>query len=138
MDACAELVKLADSLAEKSPTPRDFLFDLGVRAGGVRRGPVGYLDLLRGGRNVFPGDGIKEKFDDDTGGQIRHFAGIVAASVRVGPARAEWLSENVGNDARRSPDGRLTHIATKFSRLVLSGELAVSDAPGWLSTHVCA
>jgi hypothetical protein len=136
------LVTLSEKLVKSSPTPRQFLFALGAKAAGIRRGPLGYLDLARGGRNIFPGDevgdGVKVRFDDDTGGQIRHFAGIVAASVRVGPKAADWLSQTVGRDARRSPDGRLTHVATQFSRLILSGDLAVADAPAWLEKRVCA
>ena len=141
MNACGHLVELARELAVADPTPRQFLYRLGARAAGIRRGPVGYLDLARGGRNIFPGgregDGVAPQLDDDTGGQIRHFAGIVAASVRVGAGAASWLSVHVGRDAENSADGRMTDAAASFSRQLLSGDLAVADAPDWIARHVC-
>ena len=138
MNACGHLVKLARELVAAEPSPREFLFQLGERAAGIRRGPVGYIDLARGGRNIFPGDGVVDELEDNTGGQIRHFAGIAAASVRVGPSSATWLSVHVGRDAVKSADGRLTEAAASFSRRLLAGDLAVADAPDWISKHICS
>jgi len=136
-NACAELVALTEKLAAEHPAPRVFLNEIGRQAAGIRRGPVGFIDLARGGRNIFPGDGVQLELDDQTGGQIRHFAGIVAASVRVSAPLTRWLSINIGRDGTHTPDGRLTDLATEFSSGVLAGEIAVPDAPAWIRSRLC-
>ncbi|PJJ63751.1 hypothetical protein [Compostimonas suwonensis] len=138
MDACAELCSLAARLAREKPTPRRFLIELGTDAAGIRTGPFWFLDAAVGGRNVFSGAGFRSELDDGTRGQVRHFAGIVAVSARIGPGLTRWLSVHVGRDEEGSADGRLTDEAIEFAGLIRSGGLALSAAPDWISQHLCA
>ena len=138
MDACARLVATIERLAAETASPRELLLRLGTEAAGIRRGPRGFIDLARGGRNRMPGGGVQPRLDDDTGGQIRHFAGIATAAARVGPTPARWLSIHLGRDAPTSADGRLTDLAVSFARQLLRGELAITDAAPWVDARFCA
>lgn len=137
MNACAQLVVMIERLSVESPEPKRFLLRLGTEAAGIRTGPMGLLDLARGGRNRLPGSGVRATFDDDTDGQIRHFVGIATASARIGPALTRWLSVVVGRDAPASADGKLTDLAVIFAREVLDGSLPVRDAAAWVRQRVC-
>ena len=137
MSACADLVDTAARIAAVSPSPRTFLLQLGVEAGGVRRGPRWLLDAGRGGRNRLPGGGFRGHIDDGTAGQARHFAGIVAVATRIGPALTRWLSIHLGRDAPDTADGRLTDHALDFVRRTLDGRLSPSEAPAWIRMHLC-
>lgn len=138
MDACAELVDAATRLAATAPTSRRFLIDLGAAVGGVRRGPLWALDAASGGRNHLSGRGFHRHLDDGTSGQARHFAGIVAVAVRIGPRLTRWLAIHIGRDAADSADGRLTDLALDFVRGIRGGELAISDSGTWIRANLCA
>ena len=138
MDSCAELVSIVERLGRETTRPRQFLLRLGTEAAGIRRGPLGFVDLARGGSNRLHGGGIRKPLDDRTGGQVRHFAGIATAAARVGPTPTRWLSILIGRDHPASADGRLTDLAVSFARQLLSGELPTTDAAGWVERNICA
>lgn len=137
--ACQKLADLATSIATQNPTltPKEFILTLGEQAAGIRRGPWGFLDLLRGGRNALPGGGFRPEFDDGSGGQVRHFGGIAVSCIWFGPKMTVWLSETVRRDAANSPDGRLTLAAVEFCHRLLEGELPIAAAGEWLRDHLC-
>ncbi|MFF1877129.1 hypothetical protein [Leifsonia sp. NPDC058230] len=137
MDACSELADAATRLAATATSPRTFLVEFGRVAAGVRRGPLWMLDAGKGGRNHFSGRGFRRPVDDDTDGQARHFAGIVAVSARVGTRLTRILSIAVGGDKPTSADGRLTDQALEFTRLVRSGRLAPGDSGDWIRARLC-
>jgi hypothetical protein len=80
MDACAALAESIDRLADRGYSSRRFLRELG-RAAGVRRGPLWLFDAASAGRNRLRGRGFHPTLDDDTDGQVRHFAGTVQAAA---------------------------------------------------------
>ena len=137
MDACSELADAATRVAATATTPRAFLVDFGRAAAGVRRGPLWVLDAGTGGRNHFSGRGFRRHVDDDTDGQARHFAGIVAVAARVGTRLTRWLSIRVGGDHPTSADGRLTDQALEFTRLIRTGELVPADSGDWIRARLC-
>lgn len=137
MDACRELVAVVERLGAETADPKQFLLRLGTEAAGIRRGPLGFVDLARGGTNRLKGRGVRAHLDDDTKGQIRHFAGIATSVPRVGAHLTRWLSIVVGRDAPSSPDGRLTDLAVAFARQLLAGSLPLTDAAGWVRTNIC-
>lgn len=138
MDACGELCIKAARIAATAGSPRRFLVRFGRSVAGVRSGPFWFLDAGSGGRNLVRGMGFRPEFDDGTRGQARHFAGIVAASVRIGPALTRWASIHVLRDPADTPDGRLTEKALEFSELVRTAELPLPEAAAWLSRELCA
>jgi len=138
MDACGELVKIADRIATEAKSPRDFLQLLGRDAANIRPGLPGFFDLAMGGGNVLSGRGFRRRLDDGTDGQARHFAGIAASAGRVGPRFTRFLSVTVGGDKPESADGRLTDTAVAFSRSILDGDLALHEAGDWIERHLCA
>lgn len=138
MDACSELVKVADRIAVEARSPREFLQLLGRDAANIRTGLPGFLDLATGGGNVISGRGFRRRLDDGTDGQARHFAGIAASAGRVGPRITRFLSVTIGGDKPASADGRLTDKAVAFSRKLLDGDLALKDAGEWIEKNVCA
>ncbi|MDP9227901.1 MAG: hypothetical protein M3M99_02475, partial [Actinomycetota bacterium] len=137
--ACRQLAGIAAGLAAQQPppTPQRFLRDLGRHVAGIRPPPRGYGDLARGGYNLVPGRGFLARFDDETAGQARHFAGIAVASTLGGGNSTRVISIFVRNDREDSPDGRLTDEGILFAREVLSGELELDESPVWLLTHLC-
>lgn len=137
VDACHELVALIERLGAQAPGPRALLVRLGAEAAGIRPGPRALIDLARGGRNRIPGGGVRPRLDDDSGGQVRHFAGIASAAARIGATPTRWLSVVVGRDAPSSPDGRLTDLAVSFARQLTRGTLPMTDAAGWVRDNVC-
>src|SRR6266511_4079452 len=82
--ACERLAGLAGYLADTDDNVNEFLLDLGQQAGGISKGRRALTDLARGGRNRIPGKGFKQRFDDGSVGQVRHFVGYVRASMLGG------------------------------------------------------
>lgn len=138
MNACEKLVELVAKLATETDDPRELLLRLGTEAAGIRRGPFAVADLARGGTNVIPGGGVKRRYDDETDGQIRHFAGIATAAARIGPRAARSLSVTVLRDPPSTADGRLTDAAVEFARDLLRGDLPLDRASGWVAERLCA
>jgi hypothetical protein len=136
MDACAALADSIDRLAARGYAGRRFLTELG-RAAGVRRGPLWLTDAASGGSDRVRGRGFHPELDDDTEGQVRHFAGTVAVAARIGGRLTRWLTVVVLRDAPDSPDGRLSEEAIEFVRIVRSGELAPADAADWVRRRLC-
>lgn len=138
MNACADLVAAAARIAARSGSSRTFLVDLGAEVGGVRRGPLWFVDAARGGRNRLRGRGFRPHVDDGTDGQARHFAGIAAVAARIGARPTRWFALHVLRDASDSADGRLTDHALDLVRLTRSGELGQGDVAEWIRTTICA
>jgi hypothetical protein len=136
MDACAALAESIDRLAAHGYSDRRFLMELG-RAAGVRRGPLWLTDAASGGSDRVRGRGFHPDLDDDTDGQVRHFAGTVAVAARIGGRLTRWLTVVVLRDAPDSPDGRLSEEAIEFVRIVRSGQLAQGDAADWVRRRLC-
>lgn len=135
--ACRRVAGLAARLAEADPPPLEFLRDFGRQVAGIRPPPRAYGDLASGGRNRVAGRGFLARFDDGTVGQARHFAGIAVAATFGGSQATRWVSIFVRDDPLDSPDGRLTEEGIEFAQEVLSGELAVAEAPRWLLDRLC-
>lgn len=138
VDACSRLAALIDELAATEPAPRALLDAIGDRAAGIRPGLAGLLDLRRGGRDLFPGRGFRAEYDDGSRGQVRHFAGIVASTARVGGAVTRLVSERLRHDPAASPDGRLSIAAIRFAQDVLSGAIPVRAAGQWVRENLAA
>lgn len=137
-DACTILADRVDSLAETNPRPRALITALAAEAAGIRRPPLGVLDLLRGGADRLRGRGFRRPYDDGTRGQARHFAGVAAATLYLGGGLAHLFLRTAGGDRPGSADDRLTTRAIEWSRLVRSGELPVTDAGAWIRREICA
>jgi hypothetical protein len=135
--ACERLAGLAGYLAETDDSVHEFLLDLGQQAGGISKGRRALADLARGGHNRLPGKGFKQRFDDGSIGQVRHFTGYVRASMFGAGSVTRWISEHLRHDAPSSPDGRLGDEGIAFEQAVVSGRLELSDASTWLRTHLC-
>lgn len=135
--ACERLAGLAEYLAATDDSVNGFLLDLGQRAGGISKGRRALADLARGGRNRIPGKGFKERFDDGSIGQVRHFVGYARASMFGGTNVTRWISENLRHDPPDSPDGRLGDEGIEFAQDLTAGRLKLSAASTWLRTHLC-
>jgi hypothetical protein len=135
--ACREVAGLAAKLAERTDSPAVFLRDFGKQVAGIRKPPRAYGDLARGGSNEIPGKGFLARFDDGTTGQARHFAGVAVATSFGGAAATRLVSIFVRDDPEDSPDGRLSDEAIEFASVVLTGELALEETPGWLLDRLC-
>ncbi|TKV60654.1 hypothetical protein FDO65_02870 [Nakamurella flava] len=138
VDACARLADLIDEIAAARPSPRQLLDATGERAAGIRSGLAGLLDLKAGGRDLVPGVGFRAEYDDGTRGQVRHFAGIVVSTVRMGGPATRLVSERIRNDPADSPDGRLSLAGIQFAQEVLSGAIPVAGAGQWVRDHLSA
>ena len=136
-NACAEMARVADSIAVAHPDPREFLVEFGLRVAGIGRGRFPVLGLLSGGRNRLRGAGFRTELRDRTAGQARHFAGVARSVTVIGLSRTRWVSVHVRRDTPDSPDGRLTELAIEFAELLLDGALATRDAGEWIRTRVC-
>jgi hypothetical protein len=139
LNACRNLAALADQLAVRPDirSPREFIYCLGEQAAGIRQGPWRYFDLLKGGRTLLPGGGFRPQFDDNSGGQTRHFIGIAVSSLTFGPKLTVWLSENIRRDRADRPDGQLTLAAIQFTQKLLAGELLPTTAGEWICANLC-
>jgi hypothetical protein len=135
--ACERLAGLAAHLAETDDDVNDFLLDLGQQAGGISKGRRALSDLARGGRNRIPGKGFKQRFDDGSIGQVRHFVGYARASMFGGTDVTRWISEHLRHDPPDSPDGRLGDEGIEFAQDLLGGRLELSEASDWLRTNLC-
>jgi hypothetical protein len=135
--ACERLAGLADYLADTDDSVNDFLLDLGQQAGGISKGRRALADLARGGRNRIRGKGFKQRFDDGSIGQVRHFVGYARASMFGGTNVTRWISEHLRHDAPDSPDGRLGDEGIEFAQDLIAGRLQLSEASGWLRTNLC-
>ncbi|HEX5821896.1 MAG TPA: hypothetical protein VFY30_09030 [Solirubrobacterales bacterium] len=135
--ACERLAGLAGYLADTDDNVNEFLLDLGQRAGGISRGRRALADLARGGRNRIPGKGFKQRFDDGSIGQVRHFVGYARAWMFGGTNVTRWISENLRHDAPDSPDGRLGDEGIEFAQDLIAGRLELSAASTWLRTKLC-
>jgi hypothetical protein len=135
--ACERLAGLAGYLAATDDSVNGFLLDLGQRAGGISQGRRALADLARGGRNRIPGKGFKQRFDDGSIGQVRHFVGYARASMFGGTNVTRWISENLRHDPPDSPDGRLGDEGIEFAQDLIAGRLKLSAASTWLRTHLC-
>jgi hypothetical protein len=137
-DACERLVGLVGQLARQEPSPRRLLARLGREGAGIRPGPLGMVDLARGGRDLIRGRGFRRQFDDATSGQVRHFTGIAVATSLMGPRLTRWTSQRIRHDPLASADGRLTEAGIEFARRLLEGTLPVGAAAGWVHETLCA
>jgi hypothetical protein len=135
--ACERLAGLAGYLAETDDSVNEFLLDLGQQAGGISKGRRALTDLARGGHNRILGKGFKQRFDDGSVGQVRHFAGYVRASMFGGTSVTRWISTHLRHDPPDSPDGRLGDEGIAFAQALLAGRLELSDASHWLRTNLC-
>lgn len=137
-NACARMADLIDELAAGGPSPRQLLDAIGEHCAGIRPGLAGLLDLRGGGRDLIPGRGFRPEYDDGTSGQVRHFAGIVASTARVGGPATRLVSERVRHDPADSPDGRLSIAGIQFAQDVLGGSITVAAAGQWVRDHLGA
>jgi hypothetical protein len=135
--ACERLAGLATALGGRERTPGGFLRALGLAAAGIRPPPRALADLARGGRDLIPGGGFQAVYSDGTAGQVRHFAGVVAASTYGGAAATRLASVFLRRDPVRSGDGRLTEQAFDFASLVTSGELPLDQTGAWILENIC-
>jgi hypothetical protein len=135
--ACERLAGLAGQLAEADDSVNEFLLDLGEDGAGISTGRRALADLARGGRNRIPGKGFKQRFDDGSIGQVRHFVGYARASMFGGTSVTRWISEHLRHDPAGSPDGRLGDEGIEFAQDLISGRLSLSDASAWLRGRLC-
>jgi hypothetical protein len=135
--ACERLAGLAGHLAETDDSVNEFLLDLGQQAGGISKGRRALADLAHGGRNRILGRGFKQRFDDGSAGQVRHFVGYVRASMYGGANVTRWISEHLRHDAPDSADGRLGDAGIEFEQDLISGRLDPSGGSSWLRRHLC-
>ena len=135
--ACREVAGVAARLAEQEPSTVGFLRSFGRQVAGIRPPPRAYGDLARGGSDRVPGRGFLARFDDGTGGQARHFAGIAVAASLGGGNSTRVISIFVRQDAENSPDGRLTDEGIAFATQLQAGDLELEEAPQWLLEHLC-
>jgi hypothetical protein len=135
--ACERLAGLAGELAENDDSVNAFLLDLGHQAGGISTGRRALVDLARGGRNRIPGKGFKQRFDDGSIGQVRHFVGYVRASMFGGGDVTRWISEHLRHDPPNSADGRLGEEGIEFEQALVAGRLDLDETPDWLRGRLC-
>ena len=135
--ACERLAGLAGFLAETDDDVTEFLLDLGKEAGGISKGRRALADLARGGRNRIRGKGFKQRFDDGSIGQVRHFVGYARASMLGGTNVTRWISEHLRHDAPDSPDGRLGDEGIEFAQDLIAGRLELSEVSTWLRANLC-
>ncbi|MBV9821606.1 MAG: hypothetical protein JO144_05130, partial [Actinobacteria bacterium] len=138
--ACAALAALTDLIAAQLPAgrPRLLVSRLADQAAGIRPGPLGIADLVRGGSNYLPGTGLGSPFDDGTSGQVRHFCGIAASTARLGARATLLLSERLRGDGPGTADDNLTRKAVEFTRSLLDGRLPPDAAGAWITANICS
>ncbi|WP_193047939.1 hypothetical protein [Mycolicibacterium baixiangningiae] len=136
-DACARIVALAKRQGAQHSDPRAFLMAFGRQGAGIRGGVLGVWDLARGGRDVLSGGGFNGEFDDGSGGQARHFCGIIVSACWFGRRLTRFVSVLIRRDRHDSADGRLSDAALDFVRLVRAGEVSVDAAHVWIAAQLC-
>ncbi len=134
----SSLSELCDEVLEVAPelTPREFLRTLGALVAGIDLGVKGFRQLARGGANGLVGAGFRTEYDDGTAGQARHFAGTAARAALMGDKPAELLAHHVVDPAE-SIDGHLSTAALEFARLLVDGELPLTEAGSWIAANIC-
>lgn len=137
-NACEELAARVDAIAAQVDRPAQLLRRLGRDAAGIREAPRALLDLARGGRNVIPGRGFRDSYDDGTAGQVRHFAGIAVAASYGGAQATRLISIFARRDPLESPDGRLTERGIEFAGALARGKLELDRAGEWILERLCA
>jgi hypothetical protein len=135
--ACQKLAELSGQLADEDDSPGAFLADLGREAAGIRQGSRGFTDLLRGGYNRIPGRGFRQRYDDGTQGQVRHFSGIAVATIYASGNPTRWISQHIRGDNKGSADDNLTEEGIAFATAVLKGRLALGQTGEWVRSHLC-
>ncbi len=135
--SCERLSELAALISLDTSDPGAFLRRLGREAAGIRTGARGFVDLLRGGRDLIPGRGFGARYDDGTFGQARHFAGVAVAASYGGEQATRLVSIFVRHDPLNSADGRLTEEALAFSRMLLGGRLRPDRGGEWILDRIC-
>jgi hypothetical protein len=137
-NACQQLVELCNEVLEIAPelTPREFLRTLGALVAGIDLGVMGFRQLARGGANGLIGAGFRAEYDDGTAGQARHFAGTAATAALIGDKPAELLAHHVVDPAE-SIDGHLSTAALELARLLMDGDVPLTEAGAWIATNVC-
>lgn len=136
-DACDALARLVERLAVKQPSGEALLAQMAHETAAIRPGWRGLLDLMRGGVDLIRGRGFRARFDDDSDGQARHFAGIAYSVCLIGEKLTRFVSIRIRRDAEESPDGRLTDQAIDFAKGILSSRISVAAAGSWIETHLC-
>lgn len=137
-NACQQLVDLCGEVLAVAPdlTPREFLRTLGALVAGIDPDLKGFRQMARGGANGLIGAGFRAEYDDGTAGQARHFAGTAVGAALLGEKPAELLAHHVVDPAE-SIDGHLSTAALEFARLLIDGEVALSEAGQWIAVNVC-
>ena len=135
--ACERLALVAGALGSESRDPIRLLRGLGRRAAGIHNPPRAFVDLARGGQNLIPGAGFRNRYNDHTAGQARHFAGVAVATTYGGDDTTRLISIFARNDSPGSADGRLTDAAIEFARLLRRGELRSDAAGEWILAEIC-
>jgi hypothetical protein len=135
--ACERLAIVAAGLGLQTDDPNELLRKLGRRAAGIHDPPRAFVDLARGGQDLIPGAGFRNRYNDRTAGQARHFAGIAVATTYGSESQTRLISIFVRRDPANSADGRLTDAALEFARLLRRGELQTEDAGDWILAEVC-
>jgi hypothetical protein len=135
--ACERLSELAALISLDYSDPRGYVRRLGREAAGIHSGARGFVDLARGGSDLIPGRGFRRRYDDGTGGQVRHFAGVAVAASYGGEQATRLVSIFVRRDPPNSADGWLTDEALAFTRLLLNGQLEPDQGGEWILDRIC-
>ena len=139
LPACRALSVLAELIVAADPSvePMALVERLGEQAAGIRPGVRGLADLATGGDDHLRGDGFRDDLDDGTSGQARHFAGVAAATARLGDEVTHVASTHLMGDGSDTADAQLTHKALEFVRLLESGDLTPGTAADWIRKELC-
>lgn len=135
--ACERLAIVAGGLGSQTDDPTRLLRGLGRRAAGIHDPPRAFVDLARGGQNLIPGAGFRNRYNDRTAGQARHFAGVAVATTYGTDSTTRLVSIFVRNDSAGSADGRLTDAAIEFARQLRRGDLEPAAAGEWVLAEIC-
>jgi hypothetical protein len=139
---CERMADMAAQAAAQSEDAGEFAAIFGLEAAGVSS--LAPLLLGGGGRNnpALQGgqSGFNAEFDDETGGQPRHFAAsvFVADRVRIGAQRGllNFGKEKV-NPKGNAADYRLTQAGFRMYDQIRSRKLALSDVRQYILTTIC-
>ena len=135
--ACERLAIVAAGLGLQTDDPNELLRRLGRHAAGIHDPPRAFVDLANGGQDLLPGGGFRNRYDDRTSGQARHFAGVAVATTYGSSDTTRLISIFARRDAAGSADGQLTDAALEFARLLRRGDLETHDAGDWILAEIC-
>jgi hypothetical protein len=135
---CWALVRLAETEGAHGVPRKAFLRALALHGAGVRPGILGFVDLMRGGRDTLRGSGFRQEYSDGSNGQVRHFCGVLGSCALLGYRATRWLSIVIRHDSPQSADGRLTEAAIALYRSLMDGSVSVEDTAVWIRDHICA